>query len=58
MTPKAMAAIHGRSFVTPRAWTEAEFEAQLADPLVVVIGDGKSRDGDADSEWEKDFEVL
>ncbi len=40
MTPKAMAAIHGRSFVTPRAWTEAEFTAQLADGNVIVIGDG------------------
>lgn len=40
MTPKAMAAIHGRSFVTPRAWSEPEFEAQLADPLVVKVGDG------------------
>lgn len=40
MTPKAMAAIHGRSFVTPRAWSEAEFTAQLADDNVILIGDG------------------
>lgn len=40
MTPKAMAALHGRCFTTPRAWTEAEFEAQMADPKVLVLGDG------------------
>ena len=40
MTPKAMAAIHGRSFVTPRAWSETEFDAQLADANVVQVGDG------------------
>lgn len=40
MTPKAMAAIHGRSFVTPRAWSAAEFDTQLADPNVVMIGNG------------------
>ncbi len=40
MTPKTLAALHGRCFVTPRAWSEAEFAAQIADPLVHLIGDG------------------
>lgn len=40
MTPKVLAALHGRCFVTPRAWSEAEFEAQIADPKVLLIGDG------------------
>jgi ribosomal-protein-alanine N-acetyltransferase len=40
MTPKALAALHGRCFVTPRAWTEAEFTAQIASSNVHLAGDG------------------
>ena len=40
MTPKSMATLHARSFTTPRAWTEPEFAAQLADPNVHCVGDG------------------
>ncbi len=40
MTAKALAALHGRCFTTPRAWSEAEFDAQIADPHVHLIGDG------------------
>lgn len=40
MTPKSMATLHARSFTTPRAWTEPEFAAQLADPKVQCVGDG------------------
>lgn len=40
MTPRALAALHGRCFTTPRAWSEAEFDAQIADPNVHLVGDG------------------
>lgn len=35
-----MAALHGRCFVTPRAWTETEIAASLADPTVCHVADG------------------
>ncbi len=40
MRPRALAALHARCFVTPRPWTEAEFEAQIADPKTHLVGDG------------------
>jgi ribosomal-protein-alanine N-acetyltransferase len=40
MTPKALAALHGRCFTTPRPWTAAEFAGFLADPLVFLLVEG------------------
>jgi [ribosomal protein S18]-alanine N-acetyltransferase len=40
MRPRALASLHARCFVTPRSWTEAEFEAQLADPKNYLVGHG------------------
>ena len=40
MRPRALAALHARCFVTPRPWTEAEFEAQIADPKTHLVGGG------------------
>lgn len=40
MTPAALAALHARSFVTPRPWTEAEIARLLADPLVFLLVEG------------------
>ncbi len=40
MTPGALAALHARSFITPRPWTEAEFAGFLADPLVFLLAEG------------------
>ena len=37
---KSLAAMHARCFVTPRSWSEAEFEAQLEDKNVHFVGDG------------------
>ena len=34
MTPAEMAALHARSFTTPRPWSEAEIADLLASPLV------------------------
>jgi [ribosomal protein S18]-alanine N-acetyltransferase len=40
VTPAALAALHSRSFTTPRPWTEAEFAGFLADPLVFLLVEG------------------
>lgn len=40
MTPQALAALHARSFTTPRPWTEAEFAGFLADPLAFLLIEG------------------
>jgi ribosomal-protein-alanine N-acetyltransferase len=40
MTPEALAALHGRSFSTPRPWAEAEFAQLVADPLVFLLVEG------------------
>jgi ribosomal-protein-alanine N-acetyltransferase len=37
MTPAEMAALHARSFTTPRPWSEAEITALLASPLVFAL---------------------
>jgi [ribosomal protein S18]-alanine N-acetyltransferase len=37
MTPAKLAAIHAASFVTPRPWSEAEFESLLASPMVFLL---------------------
>ena len=37
MTPAKMAALHARSFTTPRPWSEAEIDALLASPLVFAL---------------------
>ncbi|MFZ9199513.1 MAG: ribosomal protein S18-alanine N-acetyltransferase [Paracoccaceae bacterium] len=37
MTPAEMAALHARSFTTPRPWSEAEIDALLASPLVFAL---------------------
>lgn len=39
MTPDAMAALHARAMTTPRPWTSAEFDALLAAPGTVAVGD-------------------
>jgi len=39
MTPEALAALHARSFTTPRPWAAAEFETLLASPGAFVLGD-------------------
>ena len=40
MTPVALAALHARSFTTPRPWSEGEFAGFLADPLVFLLVEG------------------
>ena len=40
MRARTLAALHGRCFVTPRSWTEAEFESQLADPKTHLVWHG------------------
>ncbi len=40
MTPEALAALHGRCFVTPRPWDAAEFTDFLADPLCFLLVEG------------------
>lgn len=40
MTPDALAALHVRSFTTPRPWSEAEFATFLADPLAFLLVEG------------------
>lgn len=40
MTPGALAALHGRCFVTPRPWDAAEFSDFLADPLCFLLVEG------------------
>lgn len=40
MTPAALAALHARSFTTPRPWGEAEFAALLSDPLAFLLVEG------------------
>ncbi len=40
MTPAALAALHGRSFSTPRPWSEGEFADLLADPLAFLLVEG------------------
>ena len=37
MTPAEMAALHARSFTTPRPWSEAEITDLLASPLVFAL---------------------
>ena len=37
MTPAEMAALHARSFSTPRPWSEAEITELLASPLVFAL---------------------
>ena len=37
MTPAEMAALHARSFTTPRPWSEAEITELLASPLVFAL---------------------
>lgn len=37
MTPDALAALHRSCFTTPRPWSETEFAALLADPLVFMV---------------------
>ena len=37
MTPVELARLHGVSFVTPRAWSEAEIVDLLANPLCFVL---------------------
>ncbi len=39
MTPAALAAVHGRVFVTPRPWSAAEFAALLADATVFLLAE-------------------
>lgn len=39
MTPADMAALHGRAFVNPRPWSQAEFVALLASPLCFLIAE-------------------
>lgn len=39
MTPAEMAALHAASFTTPRPWSEAEFAALLASPLVFALSE-------------------
>lgn len=40
MTPEGLAALHARSFTTPRPWNAAEFAGFLADPLVFLLVEG------------------
>ncbi|WP_096785085.1 GNAT family N-acetyltransferase [Rhodobacter sp. CZR27] len=41
MTPDALAALHGRVFLTPRPWSEAEFTDLLADPTVFLLAEAQ-----------------
>jgi ribosomal-protein-alanine N-acetyltransferase len=40
VTPDALAALHARSFTTPRPWSAAEFAAFLGDPLAFLLVEG------------------
>ncbi len=40
MTPKALAALHGRCFTSPRPWSEAEFTGFQSDPLAFLLVEG------------------
>jgi ribosomal-protein-alanine N-acetyltransferase len=40
MTPDSLAALHARTFVTPRPWTAAAFAALAADPLAFLLVEG------------------
>jgi [ribosomal protein S18]-alanine N-acetyltransferase len=40
VTPAVLAALHARSFTTPRPWSEAEFADLLADPLAFLLVEG------------------
>lgn len=39
MTPADLAALHARSFTTPRPWSEAEFAGFLASPLCFLCSE-------------------
>ncbi len=40
MTPRALSLLHGRCFSSPPPWSEADFAAMLADPLVFLLVEG------------------
>jgi [ribosomal protein S18]-alanine N-acetyltransferase len=40
VTPDALAALHGRCFLTPRPWSEPEFAGFLSDPLAFLLVEG------------------
>jgi ribosomal-protein-alanine N-acetyltransferase len=40
MTPAQLAALHARSFTTPRPWSEADFASFLQDPLAFLLTEG------------------